>query len=59
MVKNQPGETRVQVLVWEVPLEERILSLFNHVTQNQENKSVIIIFLMQNSVTTEALIFLT
>ena len=43
MVKNQPAmqETWVQSLGWKDPLEEGMLSVFNHITQNPK-KSVII-----------------
>ena len=43
MLKNQSAmqETWVQYLGWEDPPEEGMLSVFNHITQNQK-KSVII-----------------
>ena len=45
MVKNQPAmqETWVRSLGWEDPLEDGMLSLFNHITQNK-TKKVLLIF---------------
>ena len=33
------GETRVQSLGWEDPLEKGMLSVFNHITQNQKKSA--------------------
>ena len=40
MVKNQPAmqETWVRSLGWEDPLEDGMLSLFNHIIQNQKKE---------------------